>query len=87
MANALFTEGRTTLQPGDALVIYSDGVSETTNPQGIEFGALALQAVVKRHSASSAAKLRDQIEAELTLFAKGTPAADDITLVIVKRQL
>jgi len=86
LADAVYREGRTQLQPGDALVIYSDGVSETTNAAGEEFGPLRLYNVVARHLDSTAAAIRDKIEADLTRFAQGTPANDDITLVIVKRQ-
>jgi sigma-B regulation protein RsbU (phosphoserine phosphatase) len=86
MPDALFREGRTQLQHGDVLVIYSDGVSETQNAAGEEFGAMRLYDVVARNLDSSAAGLRDRIEAALTKFAQGTDSVDDLTLVIVKRQ-
>jgi phosphoserine phosphatase RsbU/P len=85
-ADAEFREGRTQLQPGDALVIYSDGVTETNNPCDEEFGVDRLQKIIVNNLERSAAGIRDRIEAELSKFAEGTPAADDITLVIVKRQ-
>jgi serine phosphatase RsbU (regulator of sigma subunit)/pSer/pThr/pTyr-binding forkhead associated (FHA) protein len=80
-----YREGRTQLQPGDVLVTYSDGVTETQNPKGDEFGPARLQDVILRNLNSSAAGLRDKIESALSSFAQGTPAVDDITLVIVKR--
>jgi serine phosphatase RsbU (regulator of sigma subunit) len=83
---ALFREGRTQLHPGDVLVIYSDGVSETQNQAGEEFGAMRLYDVVARNLDSSAAGVRDKIESALTKFAQGTDSVDDLTLVIVKRQ-
>jgi serine phosphatase RsbU (regulator of sigma subunit) len=83
--NAEYREGRTQLQPSDVLVIYSDGVSEATSPQGEEFGTDRLLEVVARNLDASAAGIRDRIEAALTKWAQGTPAGDDITLVIVKR--
>jgi serine phosphatase RsbU (regulator of sigma subunit) len=86
MPNADFREGRTKLFPGDVLVIYSDGVSEATNPSGEEFGPTRLYEVVARNLDASAGGIRDRIESALTKFCQGTPAADDITLVIVKRQ-
>jgi sigma-B regulation protein RsbU (phosphoserine phosphatase) len=86
MPDALFREGKTQLQHGDVLVIYSDGVSETQNAAGEEFGAMRLYDVVARNLDSSAAGLRDRIEAALTKFAQGTDSVDDLTLVIVKRQ-
>ncbi|HJZ79787.1 MAG TPA: SpoIIE family protein phosphatase [Pyrinomonadaceae bacterium] len=85
MAEAEFREGRTQLHPGDVLVVYSDGVSEAVNPTGEEFGPTRLYEVVARNLDASASGIRDRIESALTKFCQGTPAADDITLVIVKR--
>ncbi len=85
MSNADFREGKTRLHPGDVLVIYSDGVSESVNPKGEEFGPTRLYEVVARNLDASAAGIRDRIESALTKFCQGTPAADDITLVICKR--
>ncbi len=85
MSDADFREGRTQLHPGDVLVIYSDGVSEAVNPAGEEFGPTRLYEVVARNLDASAGGIRDRIESALTKFCQGTPAADDITLVICKR--
>jgi serine phosphatase RsbU (regulator of sigma subunit) len=84
--DAEYREGRTHLQPGDVLVIYSDGVTEAASPSGEEFGPTRLYEVVSRNVDASAAGIRDRIESALTKFSQGTQAADDITLVIVKRQ-
>jgi serine/threonine protein kinase len=81
-----YREGRTQLRPGDVLVVYSDGVTETQNPQGEEFGTERLQQVISQNLRATASGIRDKIEAALSAFAQGTPAVDDITLVIVKRQ-
>ena len=84
--DAEYREGRTQLQRGDVLCIYSDGVTEAQSPAGEEFGPTRLYEVVSRNIDASAAGIRDRIESALTKFAQGTSAADDITLVIVKRQ-
>ena len=81
-----YREGRTQLRPGDVLVAYSDGVTETQNPRGEEFGTARLQEVITQNLDRSAAGIRDKIEAALSAFAQGTPAVDDITLLIVKRE-
>lgn len=81
-----YREGRTQLRAGDVLVVYSDGVTETQNPEGDEFGTLRLQDVIVQNLDLTASGIRDKIEASLSAFAQGTPAVDDITLVIVKRQ-
>src|SRR2546421_2149639 len=85
-ADADYREGRTHLQKGDVLVIYSDGVTEAASPNGEEFGPTRLYEVVSRNVDASAAGIRDRIESAVTKFSQGTKAADDITLVIVKRQ-
>ncbi|HEX8353112.1 MAG TPA: SpoIIE family protein phosphatase, partial [Pyrinomonadaceae bacterium] len=71
-----YREGRTQLRPGDVLIAYSDGVTETQNPAGDEFGTLRLQEVIGQNLNRSAAALRDKIEAALSAFAQGTPAVD-----------
>jgi serine phosphatase RsbU (regulator of sigma subunit) len=86
MPDAEYREGLTHLSYGDVLVIYSDGVTEAQSPSGEEFGPTRLYDVVARNMEASAAGIRDRIESALTKFSQGTPAADDITLVIVKRQ-
>src|SRR5207245_10317336 len=85
VAEAYFGKGNTKLLPGDVLVIYSDGVTEAVSPTGEEFGPTRLYEAVARNMDGSAAGIRDRIESALTKFSQGTPAADDITLVIVKR--
>jgi phosphoserine phosphatase RsbU/P len=85
MADYEYRQGRALLHPGDVLVAYSDGVTETQNPAGDEFGTERLNEVVSHNVHRSAAGIRDKIEAALSAFAQGTAAVDDITLLIVKR--
>ncbi|MCA1625017.1 MAG: SpoIIE family protein phosphatase [Acidobacteria bacterium] len=83
---AQFELGETELQLGEALVIYSDGVSEANNLNGDEFGLDRLIEVVRKNLRASAAGLRDKVESELSAFTQTAPANDDITLVILKRK-
>lgn len=77
--------GETHLDKGEALVIYSDGVSEANNIREEEFGMERLIDVVKRNLQGSAAGIRDKVESALSAFTQTAPANDDITLVIVKK--
>jgi phosphoserine phosphatase RsbU/P len=77
--------GKMKLESGEALVIYSDGVSEANNPTGEEYGMDRLGDVIKKNLQRSASGLRDKVESSLSDFCQNTPAGDDITLVIVKR--
>jgi serine phosphatase RsbU (regulator of sigma subunit)/pSer/pThr/pTyr-binding forkhead associated (FHA) protein len=83
--DAEFEVGETKLEPGESLVIYSDGVSEANNLRDEEFGLDRLSQVVQKNLNSSAAGLRDKVESALSTFTQSAPANDDITLVIVKR--
>jgi serine phosphatase RsbU (regulator of sigma subunit) len=81
-----FEVGELNLEAGEALVIYSDGVSEANNLQEEEFGMERLIQVVSRNLKSSAAGMRDKIESALSAFTQTAAPNDDITLVIVKRK-
>lgn len=85
LPTAEYEIGETDLQPNDALVIYSDGVSEASNLKGEEFGMERLTSVIRENLKRSASGLRDKIESSLSTFTQSTPAGDDITLVIVKK--
>jgi serine phosphatase RsbU (regulator of sigma subunit) len=85
LSEAVYEEERLRLEPGDVLVVFSDGVSESTNEHGEEFGIARLVDVVRRHRELRAASLRDRIEEALSLFIGKAHPADDMTLLIVKR--
>jgi phosphoserine phosphatase RsbU/P len=78
--------GQLQLNNGEALVIYSDGVSEANNLQDEEYGIERLSDVVAKNLSRSASGLRDKVESSLSAFTQTAPAGDDITLVIVKRK-
>ncbi|MDQ3087564.1 MAG: SpoIIE family protein phosphatase [Acidobacteriota bacterium] len=86
MPMAEYEVGQLELQAGEALVIYSDGVSEAVNQKDEEFGMERLTEVIRKNLKASASGIRDKVESALSSFTQTTPANDDITLVIVKRK-
>ena len=77
------------LAPGDALVLYSDGVSERVDPgTGEEFGLDRLERITRQVLAEEGpfADFPDRILDELRRFGGGTAWADDVTLVLVRRR-
>ena len=82
---ARYGEMRAQLDPGDALAIYSDGVTEASNAAQEEFGEERLIEILSRHRAEPAAAMVQAVTAALAEFVAGAPQADDITLVIAKR--
>ena len=80
-----YREGWVQLDPGDVLVIYSDGVTESLSEQEEEFGEARLIEVVQKNRGRTAAGLRDRIDEALTRFVGKAKTVDDLTLVILKR--
>lgn len=72
------------VQPGDILVIYSDGVTEALNEREEEFGENRLAALVASSLHLSATELKDLILARLADFVADAPQHDDLTFVLCK---
>lgn len=85
MGFAEYESATITLGQGDAIVIYSDGVSEANNLAFDEFGMDRLKDVIRSNVTRPASGIRDKVESALSDFTGTAPANDDITLVIVKR--
>jgi phosphoserine phosphatase len=73
------------LQPGDLLVLVSDGIYEQQGDDGEMFGEDRVRQLVTTHAHSSMAGLTAQLLAEVKAFARNTPQQDDITVVLLKR--
>jgi phosphoserine phosphatase RsbU/P len=81
-----YPDGSVTLGSGDLLVLYTDGVTEASNPDEAEFGLDRLTAVVRAHRTAPLEDLESAINEELGSFASGVPFADDRTLVLLRRR-
>lgn len=79
-----FGTATVTLAPGDALLFYTDGVTEAINLQKEEFGEGRLAAIVQQSSDWSAQDLVQAVREELQNYSEGQPLADDITIVGLK---
>ncbi|MCC6164464.1 MAG: PP2C family protein-serine/threonine phosphatase [Acidobacteria bacterium] len=75
-----------TLQPGDVLVLYSDGVSEAQTATFDEFGPERLADIVDRQRWRPAQEITAAILAAIDAFVEGAPQFDDITLMVIKRE-
>jgi sigma-B regulation protein RsbU (phosphoserine phosphatase) len=80
-----FDEETVQLQPGDLLVISSDGISEAMNPAREQYSDIRLQQLVVQHLNNPAAELIDAIVNAVKSHAGTAPQADDMTLVVVRR--
>jgi sigma-B regulation protein RsbU (phosphoserine phosphatase) len=79
-----YDEWNGVLEPGEILVFHSDGIAESTNPEGQFFGTEKLRKLIEQHHELQAAELADKILREVDWFTQNAPLADDRTLVIAK---
>jgi phosphoserine phosphatase RsbU/P len=72
------------LNPGDLLVMYTDGVSEAMNPAEEEWGEERMTSAIERCEGLSAAGTVEQILQAADEFARGAKQHDDMTLVVLR---
>jgi len=82
---AEFHPGELTLEPGDTLVAYSDGVLECRNPAGDEFGSDRLLEAIRKAEPQSAQARLMMLLATLQDFANGASPCDDVSLTVIQR--
>ncbi len=80
-----FEVGETSLDPGDVLVVFTDGLSETWGENDEEFGEERLSALIKQHKALPAETLMEKLQEEVDQYSLGEHPTDDRTIVVVKR--
>ncbi len=74
------------LQPGDSVLFYTDGLTEAYNAQGEFYGEARLQQALQTHPIASAQDLMDIVETSLLEFVQDMPPADDLTLLVLRRR-
>jgi serine phosphatase RsbU (regulator of sigma subunit) len=82
---ARFELGELTLEPGDTLVAYSDGVLECPNASGEEFGPDRIIAALRGAESPLAQATLMMLLATLQDFANGSPLCDDVSLTVIQR--
>jgi HAMP domain-containing protein len=92
LPNQTYMQQITTLQPGDILILYTDGITEARVPEEEKvigdklFGEDRLIQVIKDSASLSAREIQSAILQAVSNHTKNTPQGDDITLVIIKRR-
>lgn len=82
------TASRRTLAPGDLFLVVSDGFFESIGPPGAEGGQWGTERaieVVRRHREDSAETITKALRAAVEQFTRGQLAADDRTIIVIKR--
>ena len=72
------------LQPGDKIVLFSDGLSEAQNAAGQYFDRRHLRETLIENAAASCAELHAALIEAAEDFGEGGEVADDITVLVVE---
>lgn len=85
LPGAVFAEGRASMEPGDALVIFTDGLVEAENAAGEELGDGRVAEVILRRPGAGAEEWFEALLVEAFRHLEDGKFRDDVTLVVVKR--
>ncbi len=72
------------MEPGDLLMLYSDGLTEAENPRLELFGEERLQSIAERADGLNAEALLQDVLSEVERFKEGAEPHDDLTLLVMK---
>ena len=81
-----FTSTRVQLAPGDALLLYSDGVSEARNHRDEEYGNTRLTAALRQAASLAPAQALNAFVGDVASFQGGARQHDDQTVMLLQRQ-
>ncbi len=74
------------LEPGDSLVLYTDGITDAANSDDQFYGLERFEEAIKTHREKPAKALRDALLGEVHAWMGRSPQFDDITLLVVERE-
>ena len=80
-------QGVVQINPGDILVLYTDGITEAENVQGEFLGEDRLLEWVKMNLGRPVSEIQDAILGDVQYFIGNTPQTDDIALVVLQREV
>ena len=83
-ADNRYEEGQVTLQPGDIILLFSDGLPEAVDPAGNEFGDERIEALIKQYGRLAPPDLLDRVLQDVTAFEAGAAARDDLTIFVLR---
>jgi serine phosphatase RsbU (regulator of sigma subunit) len=72
------------LEPGDKLVLYTDGVNEAFSANGEEYGNARLEAFLVDHSDRTPKELTEELRADVAAWSRGAEQSDDITILALE---
>ncbi len=84
--NRVTNDFSVSLEPGDCLVFYTDGVTEALNRTGEEFGLESMKRAIQASAPEGAAAVVRRVAEEVRAFVGDHPQHDDITLIAIRKK-
>lgn len=84
MEGMRYTETQVAMQPGQKLLLYTDGVTEAFNPHGEQYGMQRLEQTLEGLKDADIKQMIQGVRADIDLFAEGEEQADDITMLVLR---
>ena len=84
MGGMPYDRGEISLQSGDIVAMFTDGVTEAMNAQGEEYDDPRLESMLMKTRHLSAKEILDTVLADVADFTQGAPQSDDITMMVMK---
>jgi sigma-B regulation protein RsbU (phosphoserine phosphatase) len=85
MPDSKYEEHAVFLQSGDAVVFYTDGVTEVDDSEGREFGQEGLIRALKRHGGLPSRQLHERLIEDVKTYASRDHVFDDLTIIVMKK--
>jgi len=86
LPDARYDERPIALRPGDLLVLYTDGITETEAPNGEQSGTRRLEQAMEHVREKTASEIVEGLVTEVTRWAGEKGVSDDLTLIVLKAQ-
>ncbi len=85
LPDATYEECSVVLEPGDVLLLYTDGIVEAADENERMYGLKRLEQTLRKHSGAPADRIVEQVLEEVRAFCGRSDLEDDVTLLVLKR--
>jgi len=86
MEDVEYKQARVKINPGDMVILYTDGITEMRNPEREEYGINRVQKLMLEHNRLNAEDFARLLVEDVEKFQKDAPPHDDMTLLVFKRE-
>ncbi len=83
--SSVYTPGHVTIQPGELLSVYSDGITEAENSRGAPFDEAGLESALRAHQRDGLPSIGAAIVRGVEQYSVDTRLADDLTILLLRR--